>query len=108
MKGTSGARAPERPDPSADRRHRQGPVQLRIVVSQSAFGLRRVEFTDLVAGISAVLQHLTTVRKTLRHIEGSHVVLTELDGDVTEESPALRTQVDDDVENGAASAPSVA
>ena len=42
--------------------------------------------------------------EALRHVERAHVVGIELDGDVLEVGWALRPQIDDDVEDGAARA----
>ena len=67
---------------------------------QPSLGIRRVEFADLIAGVGAVAQCLIAMPEALRHVEGRHIVLVELDRDMLEIGPALRPKVDDDVEDG--------
>src|SRR5258705_2141093 len=73
-----------------------------IVERQPAFGVRRVELADVVAGLGAVFQDLIPVREALRHVERAVVVGAELDRDVLQVRRALGAQVHDDVVDGAA------
>ena len=86
---------------SRDLADRQRPLEPepRVVEAQAALRLRRVELADLVARLGAVLEHLVAVREPLRHVERAMIVGGQLDRDVLEVRRALRTQVDDDVED---------
>src|SRR5882672_1098352 len=88
----------------ADRKRPAQP-EPAIVVQEAAFGRRRVELADLVAGLGLVGEHLVAMRKPLGHVERAVVVGGELDSDVIQIGRALRSQIDDDVENCTARAP---
>src|SRR5882724_9490278 len=78
----------ERPPVVLDRdlRHGQRPCQLepRIVVQESTFRARRIEFAHLVAGLRLILEDLVAVGEPFRHVQTAVIVGRELDGDVVE------------------------
>src|SRR5262249_13251131 len=81
---------------------RPGKSEATVVERQPAFGVRRVELSDVVAGLGAVFEHLVSVRETLRDVERAVVFGAQLDRDVLEIGRTLRTQVDDDVQDRSA------
>ena len=83
---------------------RPGQSEPRVIVGQAAFCAGRVAFAHFVARIGVVLEHLVSVCEAFRHIERAHIFSIEFDGDVLKVGWALRSQVDDDVEDGAARA----
>src|SRR5262249_37146187 len=60
-----------------------------IVERQPAFGARRVELPDVIAGLGAVLQDLIPVPEPLGHVERAVVVGAELDRHVLQIGRAL-------------------
>ena len=76
-----------------------------IVVHQSTFGIRRIELTDLVAGISIVAKRLIAMREAFWYVEGAAVFLVQLDGNVLKIGGAFRSEVHDDIEDRAPRAP---
>jgi len=84
---------------------RARPAKPGIAVEQAAFGAGRIEFSHLIARFCPILENLVPVRKPLRYIEGPVIVCAKLDGDMAQVSRALRAQVDDYVEDRAASTP---
>ena len=63
----------------------------------------RIELADAVARIGIVVQGLIAVRETLGNEERAMIVLVELHRDMLQVGRAFGTQVDDDVEDAAAS-----
>jgi hypothetical protein len=56
--------------------------QLRVVVAQATLSARRVELTDLIAGLGTVGEVLISVSEPFWHIKPAVIVLVQLYFDV--------------------------
>src|SRR3990172_5456588 len=86
--------------------HRQRPPkpETGVIVMEAALRTRRVEFADLVAGLRSFRENLVSVREPLRHVERPVIVGIKFHRNMFQVSRALRTQVQDDVQDRAARA----
>jgi hypothetical protein len=79
-------------------------VQSLVVVTHTTLCVGRIERTDLITCVRVVAQCLVAVSEALWHVQRPHVVVVQHESDMLEISWALGSQIDDDVQDGAARA----